>query len=79
MQTYIFQVELEPDEDGWHIFYAPWRKIGASTWGRTKEEAMQNIREVLEIILEEFESEGKPVSTSDTLTVREDATVTVSR
>ena len=79
MQTYIFQVELEPDEDGWHIFYAPWREIGASTWGRTREEAMQNIREVLTMILEEFEEEGKPVAASDTLTVREDAMVTVSR
>lgn len=79
MQTYIFQVELEPDEDGWHIFYPPWRNIGAATWGRTREEAMQNIREVLEMILEEFEEEGESVSTTDTLTIREDAMVTVNR
>ena len=67
MKSYVFKVELEPDEDGWHVFYPPWRKIGASTWGNTREEAMQNIREVLEMILDEFEEDGKPVSATDTL------------
>ena len=64
MKSYVFKVELEPDEDGWHVFYPPWRKIGASTWGSTREEAMQNIREVLELILEEFEEDGKPAPTA---------------
>ena len=53
MKSYIFKVEMEPDEDGWHVFYPPWRKIGASTWGKTREEAMKNIREVLEMIMDD--------------------------
>lgn len=55
MKSYVFKVELDPDEDGWHVFYSPWRKIGASTWGKTREEAMKNIQEVLEMIMEELQ------------------------
>ena len=79
MKTYVFQVELEPDEDGWHVFYPPWRKIGASTWGATRESAMQNIREVLELLLEEFEEEGQPVAAAELLTIAEGSLVAVNR
>lgn len=79
MKTYVFQVELEPDEDGWHVFYPPWRKIGASTWGATREAAIQNIREVLELLLEEFEEEGKPVAAAELLTIAEGSLVAVNR
>ena len=61
MKTYVFRVVLEPDEEGWHIYYPPWASIGASTWGYTRDEALNYIREVLEMIIEEFEEEGTPV------------------
>lgn len=61
MKTYVFQVALEPDEEGWHIYYPPWASIGASTWGYTREEALYYIKEVLEMIIEEFEEEGTPL------------------
>lgn len=61
MKSYVFKVEMEPDEDGWHIFYPPWRKIGASTWGKTREEAMKNIREVLEMIMEDRVEENDAI------------------
>ena len=61
MKTYVFQVEMEPDEEGWHIFYPPWRNIGASTWGSTREEALKNIQEVLEMILEDLIEENDPI------------------
>ena len=79
MKTYVFHVELEPDEDGWHVFYPPWRKIGASTWGATRAAAMQNIREVLELLLEEFEEEGQPVAAAELLTIAEGSLVAVNR
>ena len=53
-KTYEFEVELETDEDGWHVFYPPWSGIGASTWGYTRKEALNNIREVLSMIVEEL-------------------------
>ena len=61
-KTYEFEVALETDEDGWHVFYRPWSSIGASTWGYTRKEALDNIREVLSMIVEELMEEGKPVS-----------------
>ena len=61
MKTHVFRVVMEPDEEGWHIYYPPWINIGASTWGYTREEALYYIREVLGMIIEEFEDEGAPV------------------
>ncbi|MDA0263015.1 MAG: hypothetical protein O3A93_01880 [Chloroflexi bacterium] len=53
MKTYIFRVELEPDAEGWRAFYPPLEESGASTWGETKESALEHIQEVLEMIIEE--------------------------
>ena len=78
MQTYTFQVEMEPDGKGWHIFFADWEEIGASTWGSTQEEALDHIREVLEMIIEEFEEEGAALPASDKMTVSEGPTVMVT-
>ncbi len=61
VKTRVFRVVLEPDEEGWHIYYPPWASIGASTWGYSREEALSYIREVLEMIIEEFEEEGTPL------------------
>jgi predicted RNase H-like HicB family nuclease len=61
MKTYAFTVVLEPDEEGWHVYFPPWSKIGASTWGATREEALYYIKEVLEMIIEEFDEEGTPL------------------
>ena len=65
MRTFVFRVALEPDEEGWHVYYPPWVSIGASTWGYTKEEALNYIREVLEMIIEEFEEEGTPLPSQE--------------
>ena len=64
MKSYTFWVELEPDGEGWHIYYPPWSSIGASTWGYTREDALYYIKEVLEMIIEEFGDEGTPLPPS---------------
>jgi predicted RNase H-like HicB family nuclease len=55
MKTYIFKVVLEenPFEDGRMAYYVfcPALKR-ANTWGYTKEEALKNIREVVEMTIE---------------------------
>ncbi len=61
VKTYTFKVVLEPDGEGWHVYYPSWSTIGASTWGYTREEALYYIKEVLEMIIEEFEEEGTPL------------------
>ncbi len=62
MKTYVFQVEVEPDEEGWRAFYPPLGRIGASTWGYTREEALKNIKEVLEMLLEGLEERGQSLT-----------------
>ena len=79
MKTYIFNVSLEPDEDGWRAFYPPLESIGASTWGKTQEEALQYIHEVLAMIIEEFIEEGKELPTGDGLLITEGTAVAVTR
>jgi predicted RNase H-like HicB family nuclease len=78
MKTCTFKVDLEPDEEGWRAFYPPREEIGASTWGKAKEEALRNISEVLFVILEEFAAEGKPIPVTERMTVSEEALVTVN-
>lgn len=78
MKTYVFRVMLEPDEEGWHVFYPPWASIGASTWGYTREEALYYIKEVLEMIIEEFEEEGTPLPPTVSGEVAEGIAVSVT-
>ena len=46
MKTYLCRVIIEPDEnfdgnpDGWHAYCPALVKLGASAWGRTREEAL---------------------------------------
>jgi len=79
MKSYIFQVELEPDEEGWRAFFPPLEQRGASTWGKTKDEALNNIEEVLSMIIEEFEQEGQSVPITTRMTIAEAPSVTINR
>jgi predicted RNase H-like HicB family nuclease len=51
--TYTFRVVVEPDEDRWRAYCPALEEQGAATWGHTREEALQHIREVLEMIVAE--------------------------
>ena len=55
MDLLAFKVVIEPDEDAWCSYYPAWEHIGAATGGETIEEAALNIKEVLEMIVEEIE------------------------
>lgn len=65
MKAHTFRVVLEPDGEGWHIYVPELEEIGASTWGYTQEEALNYIKEVLEMIIEEFEEEGTPLPSAN--------------
>jgi predicted RNase H-like HicB family nuclease len=64
MKIYNFKVILEPDEDfdgnpsGWHVYCPALKKLGGSTWGETREEALKNMSEVVHMIVQEFMEEG---------------------
>ena len=78
MKTYVFHVELEPDEEGWRAFYPPLQGVGASTWGNTQGEALNNIQEVLSMIMEEKVDANEPLPSEERVTVSEGAFVAVT-
>ena len=62
-KTYLFKVVIEDDarEDGrqaYHAYCPALEQYGASTWGTTREEALQHIQEVVQMIVEELIEEG---------------------
>jgi len=64
MKSYVFKVVIEDDEfeDGRPGFSAYCPSLeGAYTWGHTKEEALQNMREVLKLIVDDLLEDGKPI------------------
>lgn len=61
MNTYRFQVILEQDEDGMYVAEVPSLRA-CYTQGATIEEALENIKEVIVMCLEELRDEGVDVS-----------------
>jgi predicted RNase H-like HicB family nuclease len=66
MKTYTFKVVVEPDEDAlgnpaWHAYCPALESVGAATSGRTRDEALRNINEVVRMIVEESLEEGRPL------------------
>jgi predicted RNase H-like HicB family nuclease len=66
LKSYIFKVVVEDDEheDGRKAFraYCPaLESAGAASWGTTREEALKNIGDVLQMVVEELIGEGKEI------------------
>ncbi len=57
MRVKTFDVILEKDEDGWFVADVPALQ-GCHTQGKTKKEALKNIKEAIELCLE-VETEKK--------------------
>lgn len=64
MKSYLFQVVIEEDEfeSGEKAFsaFCPALK-GCNTWGKTYEEALENIHEAVALYVETLASRGQPV------------------
>jgi predicted RNase H-like HicB family nuclease len=58
MTTYPFHIEVEPDEDAWHAYCPALEKHGAATWGETRDEALENIRQVIEMVVTDLAETG---------------------
>jgi predicted RNase H-like HicB family nuclease len=66
MKTYSFKVVVEPDEDAqgdpaWFACCPALESVGGATSGRTREEALRRINEVVRMIVQEFAEDGKPL------------------
>jgi predicted RNase H-like HicB family nuclease len=82
VKSYSFKVKLQEDlfpdgTTGYHVSVPSLEHLGAATQGRRREEALRNIQEVLEMLLEELAQEGKPVP-RDSAVVSEEPVVTVT-
>jgi len=64
MKSYLFKIVIEKDEDVYHA-YCPALK-GASTWGYTKEEAIRNIQEVIQMVVESMIEHGELIPETST-------------
>jgi len=66
-----FTAIIEQDE-GWYIAYTP-EVSGANGQGRTREEALQSLREAIELILQDRREDGlrgvPPTAIRDTVVV----------
>jgi predicted RNase H-like HicB family nuclease len=64
MKSYVFRVVVEPDalESGERAYHAfcPALK-GCHTWGHTHDEALANVREAVELYVDELRESGQPV------------------
>ena len=60
-KSYVFRVVVEPDGDGWRAYLPELEDKGAATWGHSKEEAIRNIQEVAQMVIEELLEEGQKI------------------
>lgn len=54
MKSYAFRVVVEPDDGRWHASCPVLENRGAYTWGDTQEEALDNIREVVQMVVDDL-------------------------
>ncbi|MDP3740764.1 MAG: type II toxin-antitoxin system HicB family antitoxin [bacterium] len=67
---------LEPDDKAWRAYIPELESKGASTWGNTKEEALRNIQEAAQMVIEELLEGGQPLPKG--ITVSDDPVVAVT-
>lgn len=58
MKTYIFPIAFEEADSAWHVYVPGLEAHGAATWGKTRDEALRNIQEVVQMLVEEFDDSG---------------------
>lgn len=54
MKTYIFRVKVEQDQDRWVAYSPELKDKGGATWGKTRDEALKNLQEVIRLVLEDM-------------------------
>jgi len=80
MKTYSFKVVVEPDDDRWHAYCLALEDPGASTWGRTREEALKHIDEVVQLVVDSMSEHGErlPEESTDDVQVTVEPWVTIT-
>ena len=80
MKTYAFKVVVEPDDGGFHAYCPALRRFGAVTQGSTESEALKNINEVVQMVVDELQEDGIPLpnASSDEIEIFEGTRVAVT-
>jgi len=85
MKTYTFKVVVEPDEDAdgnpaWHAYCPALVSTGAATSGSTRDEALKNIGEVVQLVVESMIEHGEqlPEESKEEVQVTVEPRVTVN-
>ena len=76
--TYTFKVVVEPDEGGYHAYCPALRRFGAITQGSTATEALKNINEVVQMIIDELKEDGIALPSHDDVAIFEGTRVAVT-
>jgi predicted RNase H-like HicB family nuclease len=79
MKTYIFKVVIEEDPKGDQMAYhacCPALK-GCHTWGYTYEEALRNIREAVELYIEDLRESGESIPEKSAIEVIPEPAISV--
>ena len=61
MKTYVFRVVVEPDDDRWIAYCPLLKEKGGATWGHTQDEALSNIKEVVQMTVLSMAEHGEPI------------------
>jgi antitoxin HicB len=77
VKSYIVPIVIEPDEDVWRAYVPELEAHGAATWGPTADEALRNMQEVMQMIVEEYLEEGKQLPEFVTISDRPTVSVNV--
>ena len=77
MQSYVYRAELEQEEDG---RWSAWIDAlpGCATWGYTKEEALEALKEAAQAYLEVLVEKGQRVPVTDIVQTVEAPVVAVT-
>ena len=72
MKSYVFHVVIEPDEDVWRAYIPELEAKGAATWDPTRDEALRNIQEVAQLVIEELLEDGEVLPPGVTVKVNKE-------
>lgn len=64
MKSYVFKVVVEPDqfEDGRNAWHASCPTLkGCHTWGHSYEEALANVRDAIDLYIQDLLQAGQPI------------------
>ena len=61
MKSYVFPAVVEQDGDAWRACVPGHEEKGMATWGRTRDEALRNLQEVVQMVVEDLLDTGDPI------------------